>query len=62
MEDKKITYEEATAQIEQILMKFRNNEVSIDELAKEVRRATELITLCREKLTTAESDLKQVLE
>ncbi len=62
MEDKKITYEEATAQIEQILTKFRNNEVSIDELAKEVRRATELITLCREKLTTAESDLKQVLE
>lgn len=61
MEDK-ITYEEATAQIEQILMKFRNNEVSIDELAKEVKRATELITLCREKLTTAESELKKVLE
>ncbi len=60
--ESKLTYEEATAQIEQILAKFRNNEVSIDELAKEVKRATELITLCREKLTTAESELKKVLE
>ncbi len=60
--DSKLTYEEATAQIETIVAKLRNNEVSIDELSKEVKRATELITLCREKLTKAEDDLKKVLE
>ncbi|MFR9620150.1 MAG: exodeoxyribonuclease VII small subunit [Rikenellaceae bacterium] len=62
MAEQKITYEQATEQIEEILAKFRNNEISIDELASEVKRATELITLCREKLTTAESELKKVLE
>lgn len=58
----KITYDEATKEIEQILMKLRNNEISVDELSKEVKRATELITLCRDRLTSAEEDLKKILE
>ncbi len=62
MEQKKISYDEATAEIEAILTKFRNNEISIDDLSKEVLRATKLITLCREKLTSAESELKKILE
>ncbi len=62
MEQNKLSYEEATAQIEAILAKFRNNEVSIDELSKEVLRATELIKLCRDKLTSAEAELKTILE
>ncbi len=60
--ESKITYEEATKQIEEILMRLRNNEISVDDLSKEVKRATELITLCRNKLTTAEADLKKILE
>ncbi len=62
MEQKKLSYDEATAEIEATLTKFRNNEVSIDELSAEVKRATELITLCREKLTSAEAELKRILE
>ncbi len=62
MEDKIKTYEEATKQIEQIMARLRNNEISVDELSKEVKRATELITLCRDRLTLAESDLKKILE
>ncbi|MFI3248577.1 MAG: exodeoxyribonuclease VII small subunit [Rikenellaceae bacterium] len=58
----KMTYEEATKQIELILTKLRNNEISVDELSIEVKRATELITLCRERLTSAEADLKTILE
>ncbi|MFI3327689.1 MAG: exodeoxyribonuclease VII small subunit [Rikenellaceae bacterium] len=59
---KEITYEEAIAKIEEVLAKFKNNEVSIDELAAETKRATELITLCRDRLTSAEKDLKKILE
>ncbi len=62
MEQEKLTYDEATEQIEAILIKFRNNEISVDELSHEVKRATELITLCRERLTSAESELKKILE
>ncbi len=58
----KMTYEEATAQIEQIVARLRNNEISIDELSKEVKRATELITLCRERLLRAEGEIQKILE
>ncbi len=57
-----ISYEAATEQIEQILTKLRNNDISIDELSKEVKRATELITLCRNRLTHAESEIQKILE
>ncbi len=60
--ENKISYEEATTQIEEILTKLRNNEVSIDELSKEVKRATELITLCRDRLMHSEEELKKILE
>ncbi len=60
--EEKITYDEATKAIENILTKLRNNEISVDELSQEVKRATELITLCRDRLTSAEEDLKKILE
>lgn len=60
--ENKITYDEATTQIEEILTKLRNNEISIDELSKEVKRATELITLCRDRLMHSEEELKKILE
>lgn len=60
--EEKITYDEATKEIEKILTKLRNNEISVDELSQEVKRATELITLCRDRLTSTEEDLKKILE
>ncbi len=62
MEDKSMSYEEATAQIESILTKLRGGEISIDDLAKEVKRATELIAYSRERLLRSEEELKRVLE
>lgn len=66
MSDKKVeeqvTYDEATTQIDQILGRLRSGEISIDELSTEVRRATELITLCRNKLLYSEAELKKILE
>ena len=43
MDKKELTYDEAMAEIEAILAKFRNEEMSVDALAAEVRRATTLI-------------------
>ena len=45
-----ISYSEASAEIERILARFRNEEMEVDTLAAEVRRATEMIALCRKKL------------
>ncbi|MFI3332008.1 MAG: exodeoxyribonuclease VII small subunit [Rikenellaceae bacterium] len=62
MAKKELSYEEAIAQIEAIMAKFRTGELSVDELAAEVKRATELIKYCKERLYKAEEDLKKVME
>ena len=43
MAKKEITYTEAMNEIEQILDRFRREEMTVDSLTKEVKRATELI-------------------
>ncbi|MEG1622627.1 MAG: exodeoxyribonuclease VII small subunit [Alistipes sp.] len=61
MPNKEITYTAAMQEIETILAKFRNEEMSVDTLAAEVKRATDLIALCKERLHKAEEDVKKVL-
>lgn len=56
------SYAEATAEIERILARFRNEEIPVDELAAEVRRATELIALCKERLMKTEAEIGKILE
>ncbi len=62
MAKKQIKYEEAIAQIDDILKKIRSGEISVDELSAEVKRATELITICRERLHKAEAEVKSIIE
>ena len=57
-----MTYKEAIEEIEKILKSLREEQNSIDTLSERVARATELISLCREKLRKAESDVNKVLE
>ena len=59
---KKLTYADAVTEIEAILEKIDRQELDIDVLAREVKRATELIQLCKAKLTRAEEDVNRVLE
>lgn len=58
----KISYAEAMAEIEKILARFRSEELCVDELADEVKRATELITLCKERLKRSEEEVRKILE
>ena len=62
MAKNEIAYAEAMAEIERILTRFRSEEMDVDSLAAEVKRATELIGLCKERLRKAESDVKKILE
>ncbi len=62
MAKKTLSYDEAIAQIEAIMTKFRTGEMSVDELAAKVKKATELITYCKQRLHKAEEDLKNVME
>lgn len=60
MAKKEITYTEAMAEIEQILDRFRREEMTVDSLTREVARATELIALCKERLGKTEDELKTI--
>lgn len=57
-----LPYAEAMAEIEKILARFRSDEMDVDSLAAEVRRATELIASCRERLRKAEEEVNKTLE
>lgn len=62
MAKKELTYAEAMAEIEKILGRLRSEEMNVDGLAAEVKRATELIASCKARLRKAEADVDKVLE
>ena len=55
-------YESSLKELEQIARKMESGECDIDELASQLKRAKELIALCRDKLTKADEDVKAILE
>ena len=61
MTKKRLTYIEAMAEVEQILARLRSSELGIDELSGAVRRATELIALCRQELLDTEKEVEQLI-
>ncbi|MBO5187931.1 MAG: exodeoxyribonuclease VII small subunit [Alistipes sp.] len=62
MATKKFNYNEAIQSIEQILERFRNEELDVDTLSEEVKRATTLIASCRERLTKVEEEVNKILD
>ena len=62
MENKELTYSEAIAEIEKIIARLRNEQTEVDTLSSELKRATELITRCKEQLRKVESSVKEQLE
>ncbi len=61
MAKKKITYKQALEEIEQIIEKIKTQEPSIDELSVEVKRVTELINICKDKLYQTEKDVDDII-
>jgi exodeoxyribonuclease VII small subunit len=62
MATKKLSYTEAYEQLTQILDKIENGELDVDELSTNVKKATELIKLCKGKLYDTEKEVEKILE
>ena len=62
MTKKNVNYTESIHEIEQILERFRNEEMDVDRLTDDLKRASELIARCRERLTQVEGEVNQLLE
>lgn len=54
-------YADAVAELEQILDDLERDEVDVDRLAVQVRRAADLITLCRGRLGEAQVEVTRIV-
>ncbi len=57
-----MTYTEAMGEVERILERIQREEISVDDLAAEVKRAATLIAECRMRLRKAEEEVGKLLE
>jgi exodeoxyribonuclease VII small subunit len=62
MAKKDMTYNEAMAEIEKILAEIENENLDLDFLSEKVKKATELITLCKDKLKKTDEEIEKLLE
>ena len=53
-------YADALDELDTILRELEGSDVDVDRLADRVARAAELIALCREKITAADLQIRQV--
>lgn len=58
---KDLSYNQAVTELEQILRTMQSDNCDIDMLSVYTRRAAELLTECRSRLTTTEADLQNAL-
>lgn len=54
-------YEESIKELESIVRKMENDELDIDTLATQLKRAQTLIKSCRDKLTKTDEEIKSIL-
>ena len=54
-------YEAAFAELQTIVRKMENDELDIDQMSEQLKRAQELIKLCKDKLTKTDEEIKKIL-
>ncbi|MBO4826453.1 MAG: exodeoxyribonuclease VII small subunit [Prevotella sp.] len=61
MDKENLKYEEAVAELEQIVNRMENDELNIDSMGEQLKRAQQLIKLCKAKLTKTDEEIKKIL-
>lgn len=59
---KPLTYEAAQQELEEILSKISKGTISVDELTASVKRSSELLRFCKQKLREVDLAIEQVFE
>ena len=58
---KDLKYEEAMATLEQIVARMENNELDLDTMSEQLKKAQRLIKLCKDKLTKTDQEIRKIL-
>lgn len=56
-----IKYEKAISQLEDIVEKMENNEMDLDEMSAQLKKAQQLIKLCKDRLTKTDAEIQKIL-
>lgn len=62
MKELVLTYSKAKQELEEIVLAIESGELDVDALTEKVKRASELIAFCKEKLTKTDVELQKILE
>ena len=54
-------YEEALQELQAIVHRMENDELDIDQLSTQLKRAQQLIKLCKDRLTKTDEEIKKIL-
>lgn len=54
-------YEEALQELQTIVRRMENDELDIDQLSTQLKRAQQLIKLCKDRLTKTDEEIKKIL-
>lgn len=55
-------YAKAFEELQTIVQELEDGDISIDDLSKKIKRAAELIKICRQKLSSTEDDVSKILK
>ncbi|HCD66690.1 MULTISPECIES: exodeoxyribonuclease VII small subunit [Prevotellaceae] len=61
MENNEMKYEKAVCELEEIVDKMERDELDIDQLSEQLKRAKVLVKLCKDKLTKTDEEIKKLL-
>lgn len=59
--EKELKYEQAYAELQAIVRKMENDELDIDQMSDQLKKAQELIKICRDKLTKTDEEIQKLL-
>lgn len=59
---KELNYEEAIAEVDMIVKKLSSEEIDVDTLATDVKRATQLLEILEAKLHKTQDEMKTLLK
>lgn len=57
----KINYEEAVRQLEAIVDKMENGKMDLESMTTQLKKAQELIKLCKNKLTKTDAEIEKLI-
>ncbi|MGH8944707.1 MAG: exodeoxyribonuclease VII small subunit [Acidimicrobiia bacterium] len=61
MSETELSYREALEELRAIHARLRGDDVDVDNLIEDVKRAADLVAFCRERLTAVGERLEEVL-